>query len=134
VQVSVLESGEVAKRVLLEELGGLPVRLHGEGLVVVELDASEGGGSENTSDTRVAFGISYCPISNVFHLRRYLMACSSFASRGFPCKGRNIPAKPVSLGAILVFYQSVLVHEGNSCRDVYTLLEGYEEKGRVLKL
>ena len=55
-ELSVLESGKVAKGELLEELGSLPVRLHREGLVVVKLDTGKGGGSENSSNTRVACG------------------------------------------------------------------------------
>ena len=54
VEVTVLEGREVSEGVVGEELGRLPVRLHGEGLVKVELDTGEGGGSEDTSDSRVA--------------------------------------------------------------------------------
>mgnify|MGYP006876479193 CR=1 FL=1 len=53
-EVTVLEGREVSQGELLEELGGLPLGLHGEGLVVVKLDASKGGGGENTSDSGVA--------------------------------------------------------------------------------
>lgn len=54
-ELSVLEGREVTEGELLGELGGLPLGLHGEGLVVVELDTGEGGGSEDTLDTRVTW-------------------------------------------------------------------------------
>jgi len=54
VKVTVLEDGKGTKGVLGEEVLSLPVRLHREGLVEVELDIGEGGGSEHTADSGVA--------------------------------------------------------------------------------
>jgi hypothetical protein len=53
-EVAILKGREVAKGELLEECLGLPLGLKGEGVVVLELDAGEGGGGEDTTDTGVA--------------------------------------------------------------------------------
>lgn len=58
VEVAVLKDGEGTKGVLGKEVLSLPVRLHREGLVEVELNIGEGSGSEHTADSGVALRIS----------------------------------------------------------------------------
>ena len=58
VQLAVLQSGQVAKGVLGQELGCLPVGRHGERGIVRELGTGEGGSGEHLAAAGVACAIS----------------------------------------------------------------------------